>query len=806
MPPRGPRELVDAPRAVAQPELIQLVPLMHELRVRLHEPLRGRGDDAVHVPAPRQHFVPLRQRVPAVRRAQSPRLHRVLDQRARVAGVRMLRPPRVGELDQDARGLLQLHDGVERVQDRDVRARARLRELPPPVEKQLDRLFAVLLRVVDPSAVERVVHAHDVDLRGFLNFGRRRRRGEEVSDRVPVVHSPRAVQLQLGVLHRAREVGDELPLVQLLRAVQPVRLPQAQLRLRHPGDLPRARALHPAEKDVLRLLPVPVLRQREPRAGDVRRAPLPPQTDKDVLFAEEAIQLRERVEAPRLLRVPNDVVLEKRDCDVPRVVRLSEVLDELARYLRLRLRQRYALEEGLDDVRPHRGLSLVVLLGEQRDHRLGERHLFLALERRPHDGKHENPEVVRHVRVSGRHLAQRRDEVAHSQRLDLRQERGVTVQQRGGLLQRRRAGVLRPRRALGRRRRLRVVPGGEQRRDLRAVRRERDLLLLREDGEDQIEALLQPERVRHRVPLLPGEDVLQTVEQRLSDGGVVELEKFRAELRVPRPQPEEVVPLHLDEDFLSQRHRVRAAGRAQRVERSEKFLLPLRRLRDFAPETREVRELAEKQHGFLRAERPGSVRIGRVRVRDGGFRVRIRRVRRPGGLSARVAASAGGFRFFRGAVVLRFRRRVVRVVRVAVAAEGRVLRVDQAPGGDARGVARGARGEGGRRVLTRRAVRADRRGRRRVRRVRRARARLLRVPDRGRDRRGCSTVGQGGAKRRGGRGGVVSEALLRRQVHCRRYGSTKSYFRISYVGSFDARFEGGRRWNTVVAYRLFGTR
>ena len=52
MVPRGARQLVDAPGAVPQAELVELVALVHQLRVNLHQGLRGGCDDAVHVPAP----------------------------------------------------------------------------------------------------------------------------------------------------------------------------------------------------------------------------------------------------------------------------------------------------------------------------------------------------------------------------------------------------------------------------------------------------------------------------------------------------------------------------------------------------------------------------------------------------------------------------------------------------------------------------------------------------------------------------------------------------------------------------------
>ena len=50
--PRGAREFVDAPRAVPKPELVELVPLVHELRVNLHQGFGRRRDYAVHVPSP----------------------------------------------------------------------------------------------------------------------------------------------------------------------------------------------------------------------------------------------------------------------------------------------------------------------------------------------------------------------------------------------------------------------------------------------------------------------------------------------------------------------------------------------------------------------------------------------------------------------------------------------------------------------------------------------------------------------------------------------------------------------------------
>ena len=214
------------------------------------------------------------------------------------------------------------------------------------------------------------------------------------------------MQLHLGVLHRSGKVGDELPLVQLFRAVEPVGLPEAELGFGHAAHLPGGRALHPTEEDVVRLLPVPVLRERQAGAGHVAVASLPPQTHQSVLLAEKPVQLGEGVEASRFLWVTHDVVLEESHGDVPRVVRLSEKLDELARNFGLRLRQRDTFQKRLDHVGANRGLPLVVLLGQQRDHRLGELHLLLASQRRPNDRVDEHPQVVRHVSVSSRHFPQ----------------------------------------------------------------------------------------------------------------------------------------------------------------------------------------------------------------------------------------------------------------------------------------------------------------------------------------------------------------------------------------------------------------
>ena len=146
---------------------------MHELRVDLGEALRRRRDDAVDVPPPRQNLVPPRHGVPPVRRPQAPRLHHVLNQRAAVPRVLVLRPLRVGELHEDPRGLLELDHDVEQVQRGRVRVGAGVRQPPPPVQQELHRLLPALLRLRDAARVEGGVHADDVQLGRLLHLGRR---------------------------------------------------------------------------------------------------------------------------------------------------------------------------------------------------------------------------------------------------------------------------------------------------------------------------------------------------------------------------------------------------------------------------------------------------------------------------------------------------------------------------------------------------------------------------------------------------------------------------------------------------------
>ena len=98
----------------------------------------------------------------------------------------------------------------------------------------------------------------------------RGRRGGGLWTRVPVVHGARTqCSMQLGVVHRAREKSETsshwFSCFALIRASwSPTGTAPSWSR---PETCPALARLHAAEKDVLRLLPVPVLREREPRRG-----------------------------------------------------------------------------------------------------------------------------------------------------------------------------------------------------------------------------------------------------------------------------------------------------------------------------------------------------------------------------------------------------------------------------------------------------------------------------------------------------------------------------------------------------------
>ena len=134
--------------------------------------------------------------------------------------------------------------------------------------------------------------------------------------------------------------------------------------------------------------------------------------------------------------------------------------------------------------------------------------------------------------------------------------------------------------------------------------------------------MFEPERVRHGVPLLSREDVLESVEQCLAHGAVVQLEELGVEVGSATAKPQKVVALNLAEHLLAKRDVVVALRGAQRVQSAQELLLPLRRLRHLAAHAREVREFGEEEDGFLRGERARSVGI----VRAGVQRWRRRRL------------------------------------------------------------------------------------------------------------------------------------------------------------------------------------
>ena len=221
------------------------------------------------------------------------------------------------------------------------------------------------------------------------------------------------------------------------------------------------------------------------------------------------------------------------------------------------------------------------------------------------------------MRVASRHLSERADQVLDPERANFRHEGGVPRQHLRSLLVRRAVPARSLLRRLGRFGLWIGWVHRQQRRALRAVGRQRDVILIRQRGEDEVQALLEPERVRHGVPLLSREDVLEAVEERLPDGSVVQLEELTVQVGSTAAKSEEVVALNLAEDLLAQGHVVVALRGAQRVQRAQQLLLPLRRLRHLASHAGQVRELGEEEHRLLSGERTRSVGIGRGGIHRG---------------------------------------------------------------------------------------------------------------------------------------------------------------------------------------------
>mmetsp|Transcript_23524 Transcript_23524/g.76534 ORF Transcript_23524/g.76534 Transcript_23524/m.76534 type:complete len:201 (-) Transcript_23524:1916-2518(-) len=169
-----------------------------------------------------------------------------------------------------------------------------------------------------------------------------------------------------------------------------------------------------------------MLHKRDARSRPFGRAALPPQSKQDITFREQRVQLSEGIEAARLAREEHHMVLEQRDGDVPRIVRLAQPFEQVARNLGLRLAERYALQKRLDNVWPCGCLSLMVLLAEQQDHGFGELVLLLLLERCPNDREDEHPDMVRYITIASSNLLQRFDEVLDGDGAHLCKEGGVT--------------------------------------------------------------------------------------------------------------------------------------------------------------------------------------------------------------------------------------------------------------------------------------------------------------------------------------------------------------------------------------------
>ena len=126
----------------------------------------------------------------------------------------------------------------------------------------------MLLRLTHASTDKGREGANGDDFGRLLDLVQRPAR-HEFLHRGPLAPTPETLHHQLAVLDGSTEIGNQIPLVELFRRVQPLRLPQAHLRLGHPRGLARGGELNALEKGVLRLLPVSVLDERQTHARDV---------------------------------------------------------------------------------------------------------------------------------------------------------------------------------------------------------------------------------------------------------------------------------------------------------------------------------------------------------------------------------------------------------------------------------------------------------------------------------------------------------------------------------------------------------
>mmetsp|Transcript_6400 Transcript_6400/g.25871 ORF Transcript_6400/g.25871 Transcript_6400/m.25871 type:complete len:222 (-) Transcript_6400:8422-9087(-) len=221
------------------------------------------------------------------------------------------------------------------------------------------------------------------------------------------------------MVDHASKLGHLVPLVQLAGTLHPAVLPKADLGLLH-GLLEVAVVYlrQAVAEDVLCASVHAVLHECQPRRRLLGIAALAPEACDHVVLAQEAIQIRERVEAARVLREEVDVALQHRDGHVPSVVRSAYEADQLARHLGLGERERDAFQKRLHHVRPLLRLPEMAFLGEERDHRLHDLHLVLLVERCPGYREEDDPQRARQLRVRVGDFLERLDQVLNAQRAE----------------------------------------------------------------------------------------------------------------------------------------------------------------------------------------------------------------------------------------------------------------------------------------------------------------------------------------------------------------------------------------------------
>mmetsp|Transcript_42561 Transcript_42561/g.101034 ORF Transcript_42561/g.101034 Transcript_42561/m.101034 type:complete len:267 (+) Transcript_42561:2964-3764(+) len=258
------------------------------------------------------------------------------------------------ELHKHPAALVQLHERLEGLEERQGRPHARLRQLPPSVQQPVGTLADELLGLGHAALLESGSGPDHEQAAGVLEL---RLGAEGLLEGNPVRDLPQVVHHRLRLVHVAREIDQGLPLVQLLGAVGPKVDPKRVL-----APIPdRGRLVgssdHGLVEDLLALLVATKLNTAQPSTGLGHHCPLLPQPVQEVVLVELLVELRKGVEAAGLLLEQHDMRFQQGDRDVPCVVGLSEELDELRRDLRLRLTEGDALEQRLDNVRPRGTLS-----------------------------------------------------------------------------------------------------------------------------------------------------------------------------------------------------------------------------------------------------------------------------------------------------------------------------------------------------------------------------------------------------------------------------------------------------------------